>query len=167
MTATPAPSAAFLRLMRSRWSFAAYVRRYVPMAAFARIRIESIDADRCRVSVPYSRRTTNPFRSTYFGALTAAAELSTGILAMAHLYDHRDQVAMLMVNCRADFDKKATDVTVFECDQGAQVAAVIAEAIAQPEPRTLTMQTVGKNQAGNIVARMEFTWSFKARSRAA
>lgn len=167
MTATPAPSAAFLRLMRSRWAFGAYLRRKVPMAAFARIRLESIDPNRCRVTVPYSRRTTNPFRSTYFGALTAAAELSTGILAMAHLYDHREQVAMLMVNCRADFDKKATDLTVFECDQGALVAAVIAQTLQQPEPRTITMQTVGKNQAGDIVARLEFTWSFKARSRAA
>lgn len=138
--------------------------RHVPIAAYSRIRVEHLSGDVCRVSVPYSRRTTNPFKSTYFAALAAAGELCTGILAMAHLYDHRARVAMLMVDCRAEFVKKATDVTVFECTQGQQVAATIVAARHSNEPHTLTMQAVGRNQAGETVATMEFTWSFKSRA---
>lgn len=149
--------------MRSRARFAAYAMRHVPIAVFAGIQVVAVDGTVCRVSVPYSRRTTNPFRSTYFAALAAAGELCTGILAMAHLYDHRTRVAMLMVNCSATFLKKATDVTVFECTQGADVAAVIERARQSTEPQTITMHAVGRNQAGEVVAQMDFTWSFKAR----
>ena len=157
------PSAKFLALLSSPWKFRLYAMRNVPIAAYSRIRIEHLDGESCRVSVPYSRRTTNPFRSTYFAALAAAAELCTGILAMAYLYDHRDRVAMLMIDCRAEFLKKATDLTVFECVQGPEIATVIAAALESAEPQTLTMHAVGRNQAGENVARMEFTWSFKAR----
>lgn len=156
----------FLALMQSGWKFRLFAMHNVPMAAYARIRVESLSDRQCAVSVPYSRRTTNPFKSTYFAALSAAAELSTGILAMGHLWDHRRSVAMLMVDCKAEFVKKATDLTVFECTQGEDIAAVIETARLSAEPQTLTMETVGRNSSGDIVARMAFTWSFKARGNA-
>ena len=73
---------------------------------------------------------------------------------------------MLMVDCKAEFVKKATDLTVFECTQGEDIAAVIETARLSAEPQTLTMETVGRNSSGDIVARMAFTWSFKARGNA-
>ncbi len=54
----------------------------LPLALVAGLRMRELDRDRCVVTVPYGWRTTNPFRSTYFAALSMAAEMSTGAPAM-------------------------------------------------------------------------------------
>ncbi len=154
----------FIATMLSPLKFRLYTLRSIPVAAFIGTRVESLSLDECAASVPYRWSSTNPFRSTYFAALNATAELSTGILAMAHLYPHRRDVAMLMVDCSAEFLKKATDLTVFTSTDGDHVRAVIEHAVASGEAATCTMTTVGRNKAGAIVARMQFTWSFKRRS---
>lgn len=154
----------FIATMLSPLKFRLYTLRSIPVAAFIGTRVESLSLEQCATSVPYRWSSTNPFRSTYFAALNATAELSTGILAMAHLYPHRHNVAMLMVDCSAEFLKKATDLTTFESVDGDRVRRVIEHAVASGEAATCTMTTVGRNKAGDIVARMQFTWSFKRRA---
>lgn len=155
----------FIGAMLSPLKFRLYTLRSIPVAAFIGTRVRSLTLEECSTTVPFRWSSTNPFRSTYFAALNATAELSTGILAMAHLYPHRQDVAMLMVDCSAEFLKKATDLTTFTSTDGSQVRSVIERAIATGEAGTCTMTTVGRNETGDIVARMNFTWSFKKRAR--
>src|SRR5690242_21449685 len=90
-----------------------YMLSKLPLALVAGLRVRELDAGRCVVTVPYGWRTTNPFRSTYFAALSMAAEMSTGALALVATQLAPAPVALIIVNLDATFEKKATAMTTF------------------------------------------------------
>jgi len=136
----------------------------LPLAFVAGLRLRELDAQRAVVTVPYGWRTTNPFRSTYFAALSMAAELSTGALAMLQTDLAPRPVALLIIGLSAGFEKKATGVTTFTCEQGHLLAAAVAQTLATGEPATAEAETIGRSPDGTVVARFTFTWSFKVRA---
>ncbi len=139
----------------------------LPLAWIARVKIATLTAERCTTTVPYSWRTTNPFRSTYFAAQSMAAELSTGALAMLAVESAPAPVAYLIVGLEAEFKKKATDVVTFTCAGGDQIFAAVAAAVASGETATAQVTTHGHMPDGTEVSRFTFTWSFKRRRAAA
>jgi hypothetical protein len=150
--------------MLSPFAMRGFFLAKLPLALIAGLRIREFDAERCAVSVPYGWRTTNPFRSTYFAALSMAAELSTGALALAAVQTSGQPVALLITGLQASFEKKAAALTTFTCEDGAKAFAAVDATIASGEPTTAEMQTTGLNPDGTVVARFTFTWSFKRRS---
>ncbi len=166
--ATHAPSTAadkLRRRMRNPWLMRGFMLAKLPLALIAGLRVRELDRERCVVTVPYGWRTTNPFRSTYFAALSMAAEMSTGGLSMVAAESAEAPVAMLIVNLEASFDKKATALTTFTCADGAKAIAAVAETIRTGEPAKARLESVGRMPDGTEVARFAFTWSFKKRSR--
>jgi hypothetical protein len=139
----------------------------LPLALVAGLKVRELDEHRCVTSVPYGWRTTNPFRSTYFAALSMAAELSTGALALLATELAGTPVAMLIVDLTASFGKKATALTSFTCEDGAKAFYAVAVTVATGEPATATLESVGRMPDGTEVARFTFTWSFKRRSQPA
>lgn len=137
----------------------------LPLALFAGLRVRELSDGRCVVTVPYGWRSTNPFRSTYFAALSMAAEMSTGAPAMMAVELASQPVAMLIVGMEASFEKKATSTTAFVCEDGPKAFAAVAETIRTGEPVTVRMETVGRMPDNTTVARFVFTWSFKRRSQ--
>ena len=137
----------------------------LPLALIAGLRIRELTPERCVTTVPYGWRTTNPFRSTYFAALSMAAELSTGALAMAAVETAPAPVSMLITGMTATFGKKATGLTSFTCADGAKLSEGVARAVATGEPVTVEALTVGTAPDGAEVARFTFTWSFKVKTR--
>src|SRR3982750_1079355 len=105
------PSAAheFIRSMKHPVKFRMFLFLKLPSAFLAGVRIKDINEHACSVTVPYKWLSQNPFRSTYFACLAMAAEMSTGALAMAHLYKRKPAVSMLVVKMEAEYFKKATD----------------------------------------------------------
>ena len=49
----------------------------LPSAFFMGIKVRSVTPSEAKVTVPYSWRSQNPFKSTYFAAQAAAAEMIT------------------------------------------------------------------------------------------
>lgn len=135
----------------------------LPLGLMAGLRVRELTAERCVATVPYGWRTTNPFRSTYFAAQSMAAELSTGALAMLAVELAPQPVAMLIVGLEATFEKKATALTAFTCEDGARIFAAVEETLRTGEPATVRAETVGRMPDGTVVARFAFTWSFKRR----
>lgn len=164
--ATPArPQAAVLRRrMLSTWQMRSFMLAKLPLALVAGLRVRELDERHSAVSVPYGWRTTNPFRSTYFAAQSMAAEMSTGAIAMLAVELAPAPVAMLITGLTATFEKKATALATFTCDQGDSLFATVAETVRTGEPATATVETVGRMADGTVVARFTFTWSFKRRS---
>jgi hypothetical protein len=164
---SPAPptsagaSAAFLRLIRSPVRFRLYLLTKLPSAFFAGLRILQIDETQSIVTVPYKWFTRNPFRSTYFACLGMAAEMSTGVLAMSHIY--QKPVSMLVVGMEATFSKKATGITRFHCPDGQAISQTIGLAISTGEGQTVKVRSQGVNAAGESVAEFFITWSFKVK----
>lgn len=150
--------------MRNPWMLRLFMLRRLPLALVAGVRIETLEDDRCGASVPYRWLSTNPFRSTYFAALSMAAEMSTGVLAMVQTESSGASVAMLLVDLEGSFGKKATARATFTCEQGAVLRAAVAETVATGEPAVAKVTTIGRMDDGTEVARFSFTWSFKRRS---
>lgn len=153
------------RRMRNPWLMRGFMLAKLPLALIAGLKVRELDRERCVVTVPYGWRTTNPFRSTYFAALSMAAEMSTGGLSMVAVETAAAPVAMLIVHLEASFDKKATALTTFTCEDGAKAVAAVEETIRTGEPAKARMESVGRLPDGTEVARFAFTWSFKKRSQ--
>jgi hypothetical protein len=151
----------FLKLTKHPVKFRMFLFWKLPAAFFSGIRIKEIDEERSIVSVPYKWLTQNPFRSTYFASLAMAAEMSTGVLAMMHVYKRTPPVSMLITNMEAAYFKKATGKTSFVCDAGKQVRETIEDSIASMESKSITIKSTGTNKNGELIAEFLFTWSFK------
>ena len=153
----------FAKQMVSPLKFKMFLLSKLPSAYFSGVRIKSINENKCEVTVPFKWFSQNPFRSTYFACLSMAAEMSTGALALGHLYKRSPAVSMLVVKTEGEYFKKAADKTTFVCEAGEEINKMIQEAVATSEPRTVRVRSIGKNEAGDLVAEFYITWSFKSK----
>ena len=155
----------FSKQMTSPLKFRMFLLSKLPSAYFSGVRVKSLDENKCEVTVPFKWFSQNPFRSTYFACLSMAAEMSTGALALGHLYKRKPAVSMLVVKTEGEYFKKATDKTTFVCEDGSQIKKMIEEAVESGDGRTIRAKTIGKNKAGELVAEFFITWSFKAKTQ--
>jgi Domain of unknown function (DUF4442) len=157
-------TASFIQLVKHPLKFRVFLFSKLPSAYFAGVRLRELDEKHCAVTVPYKWFSKNPFRSTYFACLSMAAELSTGALAMAHLYKINPRVSMLVVKVESSYFKKATGRTRFVCDDGDLIRKAIEETITTGEARPVIARSIGKNEQEEVVAEFLITWSFKAKT---
>ncbi|HUR11495.1 MAG TPA: DUF4442 domain-containing protein [Flavitalea sp.] len=154
----------FLQLVNHPFKSRMFLLSRLPSAFFAGVRIRDANANSCRVTVPYTWYSANPFRSTYFACLAMAAELSTGVLAMAHLSNYGN-ISMLVVKLEAEYHKKATARTTFICSDGDLFKAALDHTIRSGQSETVTATSVGKDIMGESIATFRITWSFKSRKK--
>lgn len=153
----------FIRLMKHPVKSRVFLLSKLPAAYFSGVRLREVTEKKCAASVPYKWFTQNPFRSTYFACLAMAAELSTGALAMMHVYKRKPAVSMLIVKMEASYFKKATGLTIFTCAEGAALKEAIEKAVATGEPQSLVVRSSGISEQGDSVAEFLFTWSFRVK----
>lgn len=138
----------------------------LPSASFMGIKVQSVSPSQAKVTVPYGWRSQNPFKSTYFAAQAAAAEMSTGVLAMLALQG-RGKISMLVTKMEATYGKKAVSTATFTCQEGQKVIDAVQKAIETGEGQEVTMLTIGtqtdKSGQEVEVSRFLFTWSFKVK----
>lgn len=156
-------TSSFTRLINHPLKFRIFLLFRLPSAFFCGVRVRAMDEKHCVVTVPYKWLSQNPFRSTYFACLSMAAEMSTGVLAMAHVYKRNPPVSMLVIKVESEYFKKAVSKTTFSCEDGAAFRQTIEECISTGEGKIFRAKSVGKNAAGEIVAEFYITWSFKAK----
>ena len=144
----------------SPWKIRFFLFWKLPAAWFMGLDLRHCDAERAVVRLPYGWRSQNPFRSTYFAAQCAAAELSTGLLALAVLQE-QPPVSMLVTQIEANFFKKADQTLLFTCTDGAALRATIEQAVSTGEAITFKATSVGTLPDGTEAARVFVTWSFK------
>jgi hypothetical protein len=154
----------FISFSKHPLKFRLFLLQKLPSAFFSGLRVNEMDEEKSVISVPYRWFTRNPFRSIYFACLSMAAEMSTGILAMAHTYKREPSISMLVVKTEAFFFKKATNKTRFICDEGIKIRETIARAIAHGQGETVAVKATGWSESEEKVAEFIITWSFKARS---
>jgi acyl-coenzyme A thioesterase PaaI-like protein len=139
-----------------------YARKFLPSLNFWKVRVEDLDSNKCTVSLPYRTSTKNPFNSVYFAAMMGAGELSTGALCMIHLAD-RGSWSMLVTDFNSSFYKKTSEKILFTCQQGKQLSDFLDKIEKSGKPDTMVMESIGQNQSGEKVVKIEVTWSFKKR----
>jgi hypothetical protein len=156
-------SNSFLQLVKNPVKFRMFLFSRLPAALLSGVKVRYVDEEKCEVTIPYKWFTRNPFRSTYFACLSMAAEMSTGVLAMSNIYGQKPPISMLVVKVNGDYKKKATGITTFTCDQGALIKQKVQEAISTREGRSVSLNSIGRNDAGEVVAEFVIEWSFKVK----
>ncbi len=157
-------SSKFLQLVMHPFKFRLFFLKKLPSAYFSGVRVQYVDEEKCLVTVPYRWFSTNPFRSTYFACLAMAAEMSTGVLAMAGTFEQKPAVSMLVLKMEANFVKKATGIATFTCEEGRRIQQTINEAMASGKGTSVTVRSVGKDKEDNIIADFAITWTFRVKN---
>ncbi len=155
------PAQTFLELLHHPIKSRLYLFWKIPSAFFSGVRIEYADETKAMVSIPYTWFSSNPFNSIYFACLSMAAELSTGILAMLPLYKQSPAVSMLITQSEAKYQKKAKGLITFTCEDGLLIKQCVKEAMTSGKTTSIAARSVGKDEAGNVIATFVFTWSFR------
>jgi hypothetical protein len=73
---------------------------------------------------------------------------------------------MLVIKSEAAFNKKATGLTTFTCEDGWMLKEAIEKAVTTGEAQSLTAVSAGTSETGELIAKFLITWSFKAKLRA-
>ena len=153
----------FLQLINNHFKFNLFLFSKLPSAFFCGVRVKFADENKCEVTVPFKWFSQNPFKSTYFACLSMAAEMSTGVLGLAHIHKRNPAVSMLVVNISGNFIKKAVGKTSFICNDGLIIKQTVEAAIFHGEGKTVTAKSIGTNAQGEVVAEFLITWSFKVK----
>ncbi len=148
--------------LKSRIKFNLYLLKNLPAAWFIGCAVDEIDEQRCVIRLPYRWSSKNPFRSIYFAAQCAAAELSTGLPAAVAITG-KPSTSMLLVGIETKFLKKADSVSTFICEDNSLAQEKINETIKTGEGQTFTMISTGYNAANEIISESRVTWSVKKR----
>ena len=149
------------KLAKNNFHMKLFMLKNLPMAFLAGLKVTNIDQTKASVSVPYKCLNKNPFKSVYFAVLSMAAELATGIMAMAAIHDFSVPISMLVFEMKAGFQKKARTKITFKCIEGAQISAAVAKSIETGEGQTVEVTSIGYDTEGDVVAEFKFVWTFK------
>lgn len=153
------------KMMLKGFTFNLWLLKQLPLAWFAGLRITKLDTEGCVVTVPYGWRSQNPFQSIYFAAQAMAAEMSTGALGVLATENAPKKSAMLIVGMKAEFTKKANQLTTFTCEDGYKVFEAVEKACATGEGITVETTSIGRMKDGTEVSKFTFIWSYKARMK--
>jgi len=153
-----------VELGRNHFKMRFFMLLKLPLAFFAGLKVTEIDNKKASISIPFKFLNKNPFQSIYFAALSMAAELSTGILAMAAIAEIGKPVSMLVLEMNGKFIKKAKTKIVFTCLQGSEILETVKSCIETSEGKIIQTCSKGFDLDGNQVAEFYFTWTFKAKS---
>jgi hypothetical protein len=150
--------------LRSPWKFRLFLLRRMPIALIAGLFVRQLDGNTCTVSIPYKWLSKNPFRSVYFATQAMAAEMSTGIHAMAAIQGYQPSISMLVTKLEGTFHKKAAERIYFTCSDGDAMYALVAQAVANQESVVFEATSKGHLQDGTHVSTFTINWSFKQKS---
>jgi hypothetical protein len=154
----------FKTLASSKLKFGFFMFTKLPSAWICGVRLREIDEGHAVVSVPYKWFSQNPFKSTYFACQAMAAEMSTGVLSMGHVYQRNPAVSLLVTKIEGVFLKKATSRIYFRCNDGEAILKTIDRAIVSGQGESITATSIGVNSNGEAVSEFKIEWSFKVRS---
>src|SRR4051812_5352046 len=82
----------------------AFFLAVIPSLAFFGISVSKLNGRECHIELPFTWRSQNPFKSIYFAAQSAAAELATGALILRAISSY-PEMSMLVVSMKAEFSK--------------------------------------------------------------
>ena len=152
-----------LKKINNKILFKIFTLFNLPMALISGLKIERITVTKCETSVGYKFLNKNPFNSVYFAVLGMAAELSTAALALSSVQTMDSNIAFIITGMEGEFLKKAKGKIKFKCLEGEKIFKAVGKAVQSSDPVVETVQTIGYNDADDIVAIFNFKLSFKKR----
>ncbi|TNC96964.1 MAG: hypothetical protein FD121_936 [Gallionellaceae bacterium] len=137
----------------------------IPVLFYFRVSVAEISKERMVVRIPLRRRTKNHLGSMYFGALCAGADCAAGAFAMHLIKRQPTHISLVFKDFSAEFLKRAEGDVDFCCNQGQEIAKLVAQAAASDErvERQLDVIATVPSLSDEPVARFKLTLSLKRR----
>jgi acyl-coenzyme A thioesterase PaaI-like protein len=152
--------------VRNRFLIWLFAFTKIRMLHYIAPRFVEMTNERSVVLIRLNRRTRNHLNSMYFGVMAAGADMAGGLMAMRLIQDSGRKVALIFKDFRAEFFKRAEGDTLFTCNDGAAVRALVKQAIDTGERVNATVHvtaTVPSVLGDDPVAQFELTLSLKLR----
>ena len=136
----------------------------VPLVAFVRPKVVSIDDDSVEMEVRLNRQTRDQTGSLSFGALCIGASSTASYLALRHILIHQLPVEFSFKQMNSKFFKRSEGNVRFFCSQGEEITRSLREAVRSgdrvnvPMIVTATVPSVSDSEA---VAEFELLLSLK------
>jgi hypothetical protein len=141
-----------------------YFLRMLPMALLTGTRLRVLNFEKAQATVPFFWWNKNPFGSIYFAVMSMAAELSTAAPAMLAIKGCEGKIALIIVDMKAVFVKKAKTKITFTCTDYLAIFEELQGLKNTGDMVSFTTKTEGTNAQNEVVAAFEFTWMFKRQS---
>lgn len=138
----------------------------IPLLFYVGVSVTEISPERMVVRIPLRRRTKNHLGSMYFGALCAGADCAAGAFAMHLIKQQPKHISLVFKDFSAEFLKRAEGDVFFTCEQGREIAELVAQAAASGErvERQLDVIATVPSLSDEPVARFKLTISLKRRA---
>ncbi len=138
----------------------------IPLLFYVGVSVTELTPERMVVRIPLKRRTKNHLGSMYFGALCIGADCAPGAFAMYLIRQQPERISMVFKDFQAEFLKRAEGDVHFICDQGKEIAELVAQAVASDErvERQLDVIATVPSLSDEPVARFKLTLSLKRRA---
>lgn len=138
----------------------------IPLLYYVGVSIVEISPERMVIKIPLRRHTKNHLGSMYFGALCIGADVAPGAYAMYLIRQQHARISMVFKDFQAEFLKRAEGDVHFSCDQGKEIAGLVAQAAASGErvERQVDVIATVPSLSDEPVARFKLTLSLKKRA---
>lgn len=153
----------FKKIVSNKLKFNLFLLTKLPLVFLCGIKVNEINFNKAQTTVKYKWINQNPFGSLYFAVLSMAAELSTGLLAFANIYNRKPAISMLITKMEATYFKKATGTILFTCNDGIEIAKAIEDAMQNNMATKINCTSIATNEDNEVVAQFKFEWSFKSK----
>ena len=150
-------------MSRNTGKFNTFLFFRLPSAWWCGVRLSELTEAHAVATVRHRWVNQNPFKSMFWAVQGMAAELATGALVMQQIRKSGRPVSMLVLNNKANFQKKATGRLHFRCEDGLLLEEVMKKVLEGGQGQTVWMKSVGRNQAGEVVSEFHFEWTLKAK----
>ena len=137
----------------------------IPLLFYVGVSVVEISPERMVVRIPLRRRTKNHLGSMYFGALCAGADCAAGAFAMHLIKKQPANISLVFKDFQAEFLKRAEGDAYFCCNQGREIAELVAQAAASDERVERQFEVIATVPllSEEPVARFKLTLSLKKR----
>ena len=137
----------------------------IPLLFYVGVSVVEISPKRMVVRIPLRRRTRNHLGSMYFGALCIGADVAPGASAMYLIRQQPTRISMVFKDFQAEFIKRAEGDVHFTCNQGKDIADLVAQAAASGERVERQVEVIASvpSLSNEPVARFKLTLSLKRR----
>ncbi len=133
----------------------------IPMIAYVRPKLLSIDENSVRVRIRLRRKTKNHLNSMYFGALAVGADIAGGIQVFYFSKAMDQKVSFAFKGMNAQFLKRAESDIVFESHEGHKIKAAMEQSLSEGSRINDSIMVEAKNSSGELVATFEMIISVR------
>ena len=133
----------------------------IPMIAYVRPKLLSIDENSVRVRIRLRRKTKNHLNSMYFGALAVGADIAGGIQVFYFSKAMDQKVSFAFKGMNAQFLKRAESDISFESTEGQKIKAAMEQSLSEGSRINDSIMVEAKNSSGELVATFEMIISVR------